>query len=71
MGNSIRIGLAVVLACLVWQCSDKPTAPNRSPYLASIAPQNVQEGARLQFVVLATDPDATVPALSATNVPTN
>jgi hypothetical protein len=71
MGNSIRIGLAVVLACLVWQCSDKPTAPNRSPYLASIAPQTVQEGSRLEFIVQATDSDGVIPTISATNLPTN
>jgi hypothetical protein len=39
--------------------------------LASIGPQNVREGSKLEFVAHATDPDGTIPALSARNIPTN
>ncbi len=71
MSLSVRIGLVLVVASLVWQCSEKPTAPNRSPDLVPIGAQSVQEGARLEFMVQATDPDGTSPALSARNLPTN
>ncbi len=44
---------------------------NQAPVLASIGPRNVNEGANLNFGVTASDPDATTPALTAVNVPTN
>jgi hypothetical protein len=44
---------------------------NLKPTLAAIAPQTVNEGATLAFRVSATDPDATIPSLSALNLPAN
>jgi hypothetical protein len=44
---------------------------NRKPALAAIAPQTVSEGQLLNVHVTATDPDATIPSLSALNMPTN
>ncbi len=44
---------------------------NRAPVLAAIGPQTVAEGGNLNFAASATDPDGTVPALTAVNVPTN
>ena len=44
---------------------------NLAPVLASIGPRVVAEGANLNFNATATDPDATIPTLSAINVPTN
>jgi len=46
-------------------------AGNQAPVLAAIGPQVVNEGANLNFGVSASDPDATIPALTAENVPTN
>lgn len=46
-------------------------AGNQSPVLAAIGPQAVVEGDNLNFAISATDPDATIPTLSATDVPTN
>jgi hypothetical protein len=71
MGSSIRVALVLLVVALLCQCSDNPTKPNHAPILAPIAPQSVQEGERLEFLVLATDQDGTIPALSARNVPTN
>ncbi len=47
------------------------TNTNRAPVLAAIGPRNVNEGAVLNFVASATDPDATTPALSAVSLPAN
>lgn len=42
---------------------------NRVPVLSPIGSKAVIEGASLQFVVNASDPDGTVPVISATNLP--
>ena len=44
---------------------------NQRPVLAAIGPRSVTEGANLNFVATATDPDATTPTLTAVNVPLN
>ncbi len=44
---------------------------NLPPVLAAIGPRNVNEGAALNFIATATDPDATTPTLAALNVPLN
>ncbi len=44
---------------------------NLPPVLATIGPRSVNEGANLNFIATATDPDASTPALSAVNVPLN
>ncbi len=44
---------------------------NLAPVLATIGPKVVAEGANLNFSATATDPDATIPTLTALNVPTN
>jgi hypothetical protein len=46
-------------------------AGNQFPVLAAIGPRSVAEGANLNFQITASDPDATVPSLSATNLPIN
>jgi hypothetical protein len=71
MSSSIRVALILLAVALLCHCSDNPTKPNWAPVLASIAPQNVREGERLEFLVQATDQDGTIPTLSARNVPTN
>ncbi len=43
---------------------------NQVPVVATIVPQIVTEGANLNFIVTATDPDGNIPALSALNLPT-
>ncbi len=45
-------------------------AGNQSPILSSIGLQATIEGQNLNFTVLATDPDSTIPALSTTILPT-
>ncbi len=42
---------------------------NRAPSLTAIAPQNTTEGLLLTFGATATDPDATIPTLTATGLP--
>ena len=69
MGSSIRITLILLAVALLCHCSDNPTKPDSPPLLASVAPQNVQEGARLEFVVQATDPDGTVSTIRAVGLP--
>ncbi len=44
---------------------------NRKPVVAVIAPQSINEGLILAVGVSATDPDATIPVLSALNLPAN
>ncbi|MGB5138745.1 MAG: Ig-like domain-containing protein [Candidatus Zixiibacteriota bacterium] len=44
---------------------------NQAPILAAIGPKLVTEGANLNFVATATDADASVPTLSAVNIPLN
>lgn len=44
---------------------------NRAPLLAAIGAQNVNEGANLNFIASASDPDASIPSLSAVGVPLN
>jgi uncharacterized protein (UPF0179 family) len=44
---------------------------NLPPVLAAIGPRSVTEGQVLNFATSATDPDATIPALTAENVPSN
>ena len=44
---------------------------NLPPAITVPGPQNVDEGLTLEFGVLATDPDATIPTLSAFNLPAN
>jgi hypothetical protein len=44
---------------------------NRSPVLSPIGPRNVAEGQGLAFSALASDPDGTIPALTAQNIPAN
>jgi hypothetical protein len=44
---------------------------NRSPVLDSIGPKSVAEGGNLSFRIHSTDPDGTIPALTAVNVPSN
>ncbi|MCH7879461.1 MAG: putative Ig domain-containing protein, partial [candidate division Zixibacteria bacterium] len=44
-------------------------AGNQAPVLAAIGPQGVTEGALLSFIITASDPDATIPLLSAANLP--
>jgi hypothetical protein len=46
-------------------------AVNHPPVLEPIGPKVTTEGVRLTFDVTATDPDGTIPALWADNVPTN
>ncbi len=43
---------------------------NRAPVLAPIGPQSTTENVALSFSVSATDPDATVPSLTMSNLPT-
>jgi hypothetical protein len=43
---------------------------NQPPLLAPIGPQLIDEGVILNFVVTASDPDGTVPALSTSTLPT-
>ncbi len=47
------------------------TGTNRAPVLDSIGPKTVAEGSNLSFRVHATDPDGTIPTLTASGVPTN
>ena len=44
---------------------------NRAPVLAAIGPRNVNEGANLNFVASATDPDLSIPTLTGLNIPLN
>ncbi len=44
---------------------------NQAPILAAIGPKLVNEGANLNFIATAADPDSTIPTLSAVNVPLN
>lgn len=44
---------------------------NPSPVLATIGPRSVNESQTLSFTVSASDPDLTIPALSASPLPTN
>jgi hypothetical protein len=44
---------------------------NQTPIVADPGPQSVNEGQTLNFGVTATDPDATIPTLSAINLPVN
>jgi len=44
---------------------------NQPPVLDSIGPKTVWEGDSLKFVVTASDPDGTIPVLSAGNLPAN
>jgi len=44
---------------------------NQAPVLASIGPRSIIEGDTLRIRVSATDPDGTIPTLSAVNRPTN
>jgi uncharacterized protein (TIGR02145 family) len=44
---------------------------NRAPVLAAIGAQVVNEGANLNFIASATDPDGTIPVMTAENLPTN
>ncbi len=46
-------------------------AGNQAPVLAAIGPKLVNEGVNLNFIATATDPDATIPTLSAINIPLN
>jgi hypothetical protein len=46
-------------------------AGNQKPVLAAIGNKTVPEGQTLTFAVSATDPDGTIPALSASPLPTN
>jgi len=42
---------------------------NQVPVLAAIGPQGTTENVNLNFIITATDPDGTIPSLSATGVP--
>ncbi|MEW5701767.1 MAG: Ig-like domain-containing protein [Candidatus Zixiibacteriota bacterium] len=44
---------------------------NQAPVLAAIGPKSVDEGDTLVFGISATDPDGTIPILTASTVPTN
>jgi uncharacterized protein (TIGR02145 family) len=44
---------------------------NRAPVLAVIGPHGVNEGANLNFIASATDPDGTTPAMTSENLPIN
>ncbi|MCX6831824.1 MAG: hypothetical protein NT028_06755, partial [candidate division Zixibacteria bacterium] len=46
-------------------------AGNQRPVLAAIGPQGVNEGANLNFIASATDPDLTTPIMTAVGLPTN
>jgi hypothetical protein len=46
-------------------------AGNQRPALGSIGPQSINEGDTLSLIVAASDPDSTVPVLSAVNLPAN
>jgi hypothetical protein len=46
-------------------------AGNQAPVIADIDSQFVAEGLNLNFVVLATDPDTTIPTISAEDIPIN
>ncbi|MDD3733102.1 MAG: tandem-95 repeat protein, partial [candidate division Zixibacteria bacterium] len=46
-------------------------AGNQTPVLAAIGPRSVNENANLNFNITASDPDATIPVLTAENIPTN
>jgi PKD repeat protein len=71
MGSSIRLALVLLAVALICHCSDNPTKPNRPPLLTPVGTLRVLEGAKLEFVLQATDPDGAVPTLTATNVPMN
>jgi len=47
------------------------TAANNPPEIATVAPQEVDEGENLNFVVSSSDPDGTTPALTAESMPLN
>ncbi|MCX6829205.1 MAG: Ig-like domain-containing protein [candidate division Zixibacteria bacterium] len=46
-------------------------AGNQPPVLDPIGPRSVAEGGNLNFNITSSDIDATIPSLSATNIPTN
>ncbi|UCE65822.1 MAG: hypothetical protein JSU85_13320 [Candidatus Zixiibacteriota bacterium] len=46
-------------------------AGNQPPVLGDIGPRSVDEGDALSFAVSASDPDSTIPVLSAVNLPAN
>ena len=67
MADRKIIFLVVFVALLLGQASAQ-TSP---PVLATIGPQSVTEGANLNFATSATDPDLTIPTLTAVDVPVN
>ncbi len=54
-----------------WAHSYSITGANQPPVLAEIGPQEVDECENLNFIVTATDPDMTTPALFAEDLPDN
>jgi len=46
-------------------------AGNQAPMIDSVGPQSVIEGQHLEFPIVAHDPDSTIPALQALNLPAN
>jgi len=48
---------------------DDPQAGPKSPVIQFIADKTVQEGHQISFIVEASDPDGTIPALSASSLP--
>ncbi len=64
---------AAVLILLAGCSSDKATAPemNHTPVLATIGAQTVPMKDTLKLNIAATDPDGTIPAISAFNLPAN
>jgi len=47
------------------------TNTNRDPVLAAIGAQTVAEGANLNFIATATDPDGTIPTMTTSTLPAN
>ncbi|MEE9554124.1 MAG: Ig-like domain-containing protein [candidate division Zixibacteria bacterium] len=46
-------------------------AGNQAPEIDSVGPQSVVEGQHIEFPISSNDPDSTIPALQAFNLPTN
>jgi uncharacterized protein (TIGR02145 family) len=71
-GNGfVNISDAVYLIAYIFGGGPEPNCPNQLPVLAAIGPRSVNEGAVLNFSTSATDPDGTIPAMTAVGLPTN
>jgi hypothetical protein len=66
--------MCIVIALALGGCSDKSTSPkneNDPPVLQPIDARATNAGENLTFGIWSSDPDGTIPALTAENVPTN